>query len=163
MLKKIYKVLAILLIGFAGGVLAPWFLGWFGAVSVKLTGDAISIANTYIVFTTIIFVGVTVVLAVAGYVFTQQFSASKQSQETHLLDELKEKVKCDEGVGIALANAILENSDVKRHLQSTLRLKVDELLQARLADSKAAANQAEKEAATISDLASKLNGTGDKP
>ncbi|PPD18937.1 MAG: hypothetical protein CTY24_12095 [Methylobacter sp.] len=160
-LKKLYKVFAVLLAGFAGGAITPWGLGWLRSVQVSAPSDAISIANTYIVFTTIIFVGVTVILAIAGYVFTQQFSATKQSQESQLLDELKEKVKSDERIGIALANAILDNSDVKRHLDETLLSKVDELIQARLADSKAAANQATQEAGAIESLASQLKPNGE--
>lgn len=161
MLKKLYKVFAVLLAGFAGGSITPWVIGWLKSVQVATPSDAVSIANTYIVFTTTIFVGVTVILAIAGYVFTQQFSASKHSQENQLLDELKEKVKSDEHVGIALANAILDNPDVKRHLNETLLSKVDELLQARLGDSKAVASQAKKEAQAISGLASQVNANGE--
>lgn len=161
MLRKLYKVFAILLAGFAGGAISPWAVGWLKSVQVTSTSDAVSIANTYIVFTTIIFVGVTVILAIAGYVFTQQFSASKQSQESQLLDELKEKVKSDERVGIALAKAILENPDVLRHLETTLLSKLEELIQARLDDSNAVANQAAQETSAINKLAAQLKPNGE--
>lgn len=161
MLKKIYKVLAVLLAGFAGGAITPWVIGWLKSVQVATPSNAVSIANTYIVFTTVIFIGVTVVLAIAGYVFTQQFSASKQSLETQLLDGLKEKVKSDEHIGIALANAFLDNPDVKRHLDQTLVSKIIDLLQARLADSKDVAMQATKEADVINELTSQLNVGGE--
>jgi predicted PurR-regulated permease PerM len=160
MLKTIKHILVVLLVGFIGGAISFWFMGWLKAVQVPSPSDAISIANTYIVFTTIIFVGVTVILAIAGYVFTQQFSASKQSQETLLVEELKEKIKSDERVGTKLAQAILDNPDVQRHLEKILLSKLDELLQARLADSKAAAAQSTKEAEAINNLSSQLKVNG---
>jgi len=121
------------------------------------SADAVSIANTYIVFTTIIFVGVTVLLAVAGYVFTQHFSSTKSSQEREILDELKEKVKTDEQVGIKLTTKLLENPDVKRHLSRLLNLKVDEIIRARMVDAGAAAAAAARTAQTVEGLASQLN------
>jgi len=167
MFNKALKIFAVLLAGFAGGAMAPWVLGWFKAVVIGSPADAVSIANTYIVFTTIIFVGVTVILAVAGYVFTQQFSASKGSQEHQLLEELKEKIKSDEKLGIALANSILENSDVKRHLNDLLESKIGQILAARLEDAQATAEDMQasadlmkNEAKAIASLNSQLNGNG---
>jgi hypothetical protein len=168
-LKKIFRIFAFLLAGFAGGALTPWTLGWIKGIEAPSASDAVSIANTYIVFTTIIFVGVTVILAVAGYVFTQQFSATKGAQESEALNELKEKIKNDESIGIALANSILENSDVKRHLESLLKNKFQELIEAQLSDAKEDAQQKEARAVMAKDqvsaiqtLRSQLNGKGDK-
>lgn len=162
MLRKIYKLLGVLLIGFAGGALAPWTLGWIRSATVSTPGDAVSIANTYIVFTTIIFVGITVVLALAGYVLTQQFSATKQSQESQLIDELKDKVKNDEKVGIALANGILDNGDVKRHVDTLIHAKVDELLRAKLSECEQDAKTASRKVDAVTTMAAQLNGSGEK-
>lgn len=161
MFKKFLEVFAVLIIGFAGGSIAPWVIGWLKSTQVSTPSDAVSIANTYIVFTTIIFVGVTVILAITGYVFTQQFSATKQLQESQLLNELKDKVERDEVIGINLAKAILDNSDVKRYLNETLLSKVEELIRSRLADTKAVSNQLEKEAKAIENLSSQLKPNGE--
>ena len=128
MMKHAAKILASLLSGFAGGALVHWFMNWWQATNVS-PSDAVSIANTYIVFTTIIFVGITVVLAIAGYVLTQQLAANQETQEKQLIERLKEKLKTDEKIGIALAEAILDNPDVKMHLEEKLESKLNELKQ----------------------------------
>lgn len=125
------------------------------------SSDAVAIANTYIIFTTFIFIGVTVVLAVAGYVFTQQFSETKESQLRQLADELTKTSKVDEKLGVALINAILENSDVKRHIDNKLQEKLKELIQENMTQSKQVASQAKEEADTIASLASRMKGNGE--
>lgn len=167
MFNRLVKIFALLFAGFVGGAMSPWIIGWINRAKVEATGDAISIANTYIVFTTIIFVGVTVILAVAGYVFTQQFSASKGAQEREILDELKVKIKEDEKAGISLANAILENNDVRRHLEKKISEKVDELIRSTVdaqeqfaEEMQASAKSAQNGAEALRSLASQLNGNG---
>jgi len=149
MFKKIYKIFTVLLAGFAVWVITPWITSWLRSVQVSTLIDAVSIANIYIIFTTIIFVSVTVILAIAEYVFTQQFSATKRLQESQLIDELKEKIKNDKRVGIVLVNAILDSPDIIHYLDKHLLSKIGELIQASLADSKVAANQAIQEAGPI--------------
>jgi hypothetical protein len=128
-MKKIYKLLTMVLIAFAGGFFAFVFINWlYKPVTITSASDAISIANTFIVFTTIIFVGFTVVLGIAGYVFTQQFSASKEAHEDRVIDDLKTRLKDDEGLNIELIKAILENEAVKAHLTTTLESKVNQLV-----------------------------------
>lgn len=161
-MKKIFEILAVLIIGFAGGVIAPMVLGWLKSVTVAAP-DAISIANTYIVFTTIIFVGFTVVLGIAGYVFTQQFSAAKKAQEDQIIDELRSRLGGDEKLAISLLDTLLENSDVKAYFVDLLENKVDELIAERVSDSQAIAAEAANEAAAIGQLANQLkkNGKGE--
>ncbi|QBQ53070.1 hypothetical protein [Nitrosococcus wardiae] len=158
MLKKVCKIIAVLLAGFIGGAIAPWFLGWLKNATVQSPSNAIAIANTYIVFTTIIFVGITVVLAIAGYVFMQQFSASKESLEKQITEELQEKIQSDEGCGIKLANSILENPDVKRHLKIKLISKVEQLIQERIEDNQVTATKIDRTGAATKQLASQLKG-----
>lgn len=158
MLKKAYKSLAVILAGFAGGAISPWILGWINSINVHTPSDAVSIANTYIVFTTAIFIGVTVILAMAGYVFTQQFSAHKHSQESQLFDDLRGKLSTEEKIGISFVSSILDNSDVIRHVNGVLELKVDELIKSRIADSETAIKQASKEAEAAQRIGSQLVG-----
>ena len=129
MLKKAYKLLALTIVAFAGGFFAIIFINWLHKpVTIASVGDAVSIANTYIVFTTIIFVGFTVVLGIVGYVFTQQFSASKEAHEVRVIDDLKTRLKDDEILNLELIKAILENEAVKSHLTRTLESKVSEVV-----------------------------------
>lgn len=128
-MKKIYKLLTMVLIAFAGGFFAFVFINWlYKPVTIASASDAISIANTYIVFTTIIFVGFTVVLGIAGYVFTQQFSASKETNEIRVLDDLKIRLKDSESLSLSLIKMIMENEAVKAHVTDTLESKVDQLV-----------------------------------
>jgi hypothetical protein len=161
-MTKIFQILAVLIVGFTGGVIAPMVLGWLKSVTVTAP-DAISIANTYIVFTTLIFVGFTVVLGIAGYVFTQQFSAAKKAQEDQIIDDLRSRIGGDEKLAINLLDTILENPDAKTYFMSLLENKVDELITERVSDSQAVAAEAANEAAAIGKLATQLkkNGKGE--
>lgn len=161
MLKTIYKILAVFLVGFAGGAITPWALGWIKSATVTTPSDAVAIANTYIVFTTIIFVGVTVILAIVGYVFTQQFSATKESQLNQLTEELKSTAKTDEKLGITLIDAVLENSDVKQHIDNKLREKIKELILESKATTKQVLDKATEDAKAIESLTSQITGNGE--
>jgi hypothetical protein len=126
---------ALGLTSFAGGAMAIAFLSLIPGISPKPSlSDAISIANTYIVFTTIIFVGTTLLLALLGYVFTQQFSEHKETQTQHLLSDLKEKFREDSERAIDFVNVVLENRDVQRHIEEKFRAKLDELVNAKKVD-----------------------------
>ena len=157
-LRNIYRLLAVLSVGFAGGFMAPVFIGWFSKARIDLASDAISIANTYIVFTTIIFVGFTVVLGVAGYVFTQQFSSSKEAQTNHLIKELEERLRTDQGFGIAFIDKAMDNPDVIRHVSCKLEGKIKELLKEKSNNKKQAAAQAQNEADELEELVGQIEG-----
>jgi hypothetical protein len=153
---NIFKVFGFLLVGFSGGCIAPWFVSWLNKASAVSATDAVSIANTYIVFTTIIFVGFTVVLGVAGYFFTQQFAANKDAEQKEVFSQIKQKLKDDEKLGIDLLKSLLDNSDVKEHIEDVLNWKIDELIDSRASDSEALASQAAQDAASIRGLSSQL-------
>ena len=104
---RILKILVVVLCGFAGGSLSPWILGWIQSVPVATPANAYAIANTYIVFTTIIFVSITLLLAIAGYVVTQQFSAARVAHEMQIIDELREQLTTDNQLGMSLVTEML--------------------------------------------------------
>lgn len=157
-LHNIYKLLIVLFVGFAGGFISPAFSNLFGSVKIDQAADALSIANTYIVFTTIIFVGFTVVLGVAGYVFTQQFSASKESQVKHLINELEERLRTNQDFGIGFIEKAVDNPDVIRHISCKLEDKIKELLKEKSNNKKQAATQAKNEADNLEELAAQIEG-----
>lgn len=156
-MKRMYRILAVLLIGFAGGALSPWVLSWIMPVPISSPDDAISIANTFIVFTTIFFVGITVILAVAGYVFTEQFSATKETQEIKALNELKEKIRSTEQTSNDLLDALLANPDTKRHFENQIQSKIDLFITERLSDSQAFCDQANFENNAVQKIAEQLS------
>ena len=136
--------------------MSPWILGWIQSVSVQTPSDAYAIANTYIVFTTIIFVGITVLLAIAGYVITQQFSAAKIAHEIQIIDELKERLVTEEKLAITLVTAILENREVTQHVRRLLEQKVNEIVKERIVDNKTQLNKAQDENAALEGIAAQL-------
>lgn len=154
-LGRAYRILAILLIGLSGGAVAPWFVAWWRAADVS-TVDPIAIANTFIVFTTIIFVGITVIIAVVSYVVTAQLAATSEMQERQLLEKLKGRLVTDEKLGTSLATAILDNPDVQRFLEKRLEMKLNELVNARLTESRTQTD-------AFQDLARQLQNDGDQP
>lgn len=127
MLKKAYMALSFILIGFCGGATAPWVLGWFKSTVVPTPANAITIANTYIVFITVIFIGVTVVLAIVGYVFTQEFSTRKDMQVSQLFSDLKQLISTDEEKARKFVEAILENKASVSLIDDMLISKIKEL------------------------------------
>ena len=139
-LIRILKILVVVLCGFAGGSLSPWILGWIQSVPVATPANAYAIANTYIVFTTIIFVSITLLLAIAGYVVTQQFSAARVAHEMQIIDELREQLTTDNQLGMSL---------------------VTEMLGERLAASKSAQAKAQDESAVLEKLNKSLFGKGE--
>lgn len=127
MLKRAYVFLSFILIGFSGGAIAPWVLGWFKSTAVPTQANAITIANTYIVFITVIFIGVTVVLAIVGYVFTQEFSARKEMQVSQLFSDLKQLISTDEEKATKFVDAVLNNQASVNIIDNMLRIKIKEL------------------------------------
>jgi hypothetical protein len=155
-LRNIYRLLALLTVSFAGGILSVAFWGWFKGVSVGSPGDAVSIANTYIVFTTIIFVGFTVVLGVAGYVFTQQFSTTKEMQTGHLIKEVEDRLRDDADFGVSFIEKVMSNPDVIRHVDCMLAAKIMQLLKDRSNNKQKAAEQAQQESQELEALISQI-------
>lgn len=154
---NVSKIFALLLIGFLGGCIGFWFLSWFSSVRLTKDVDAVSIANTYIVFTTIIFVGVTVILAVAGYAFTQQFSETKENQINELKSVLKHKIKCNENdIATEILDILLEDPDVKRHLRTKIETKVSEIIDSKISDTKEKMRSAEVESEAIQALSASI-------
>lgn len=120
--------------GICGGLLSGAFTFaalnyFFSPGAVPTAADAIAIANTYIVFTTIIFVAITLFLTVAGLWFTQQFATSKELQIRHLISDIEAKLNDNtDDLGIKLVDKAFANSDVSRHVQSILETKLEQLL-----------------------------------
>jgi predicted PurR-regulated permease PerM len=146
-----------LLSSFIGGFVAFILLCYLTDFTTKIKlSDAISVANTYIVFTTIIFVGFSVLLAIAGFVFTQQFSISKENQTVYLLNELEKKLKENkDDFGTKFIDNCIKNPDVNRHVNDIFSAKIDQLIREK-------AENLSKEQSAANALAAKVKDNGDE-
>lgn len=125
------KSCLFILSGFCGGFLSWAFIAWLKPIWAQEGYDGVSIVNTYIVFTSFIFVAFTVFLAIAGFVFTQQFSYNREIHVSDAFDHIKKTVQKDDRVATSLVSAILESPDGKRFLKDMLESKVESLIQNR--------------------------------
>lgn len=126
--KTIITWVGSIALSYVGGYffLTSWTY-FYSPVSVP-ESDVLSIANTYIVFTTIIFVGFSVLLVVGGIFFSHQFSQSKEEQTVHLFNEMEQLLKENkDDFGNKFIDKALENIDVKRYLETKLNEKFEQL------------------------------------
>jgi len=141
--------------GFAAGLIAPLAVSWAHVLNVHIPHETVDIANTYIVFTTFIFVVVSVFLAIIGYIFAQQFAQAKRTHQQWLFEELAEKAKDDDMVATKMIDAILHNADAKRMLQSKISSAVEEAAKERFGSEGFDSSPEEREQSTR-ELASQL-------
>jgi predicted PurR-regulated permease PerM len=129
--KALFKVFAFLLgaavVGFAGGLLSYPLLDMVGCHYQKIS-DPVSIANTFIVFTTIIFVGFSVVLVIIGFIFTEHLSTTKETHLQSLANEFPEMFKKDPNLALELVKKILADDHVMDHIDDILNSKVSEII-----------------------------------
>lgn len=111
-ISTIKFVFITLLFGFCGGCLGFFFISWYYNTfsrTVPVPADAIAIANTYIVYTTFIFTGLAIFLAIATYYFSVQQAKSRKHLEHELLEKLLTQCKKDKKIGIELITQLIEN------------------------------------------------------
>ncbi|MEO7493470.1 MAG: hypothetical protein ABIT83_05875 [Massilia sp.] len=138
--------------GFLAGAVTFALLNYFPATAPGPgIPDAVSIANTYIVFTTLIFVAITLFLAVAGLWFTQQFATSKEMQTKQLIAEIEEQLLANKNdMGVELISKAFTNAEVSQHVKGILESKVKQLV-------KDISEHAKGEQAAAQTLSDKLN------
>nr|VFK20025.1 MAG: hypothetical protein BECKLPF1236A_GA0070988_102462 [Candidatus Kentron sp. LPFa]VFK34085.1 MAG: hypothetical protein BECKLPF1236C_GA0070990_102432 [Candidatus Kentron sp. LPFa] len=117
-------IIAAILAGFFGGMIVPWWLGWIPewCTDIESPSSPISIANTYIVFTTIIFVVAIAILVVIGFFSIRQFSVD-------IFNGILREIKSDKEKGNLLAQAIFENPSVNKQIIDNLERKIGDILQ----------------------------------
>lgn len=120
-IKKLLKYGSILFIGFVGGCLAPMFLSLFTATAPGTLDQAVSIANTYIVFTSIFFVGITVLLAIGGYVLSQQLATTRKQLETQAHEDLMKRIRYSETIATEIVKHLNQNGDFKNQITDSVK------------------------------------------
>lgn len=141
---KALKACFMLVLGFAGGFLSLVFVYWSKPLWATVAIDGVAIANTYIVFTTFLFVGFTVLLAVAGILFAQEFSRSKESHLLEALEHMCGGIHKDEKLSTKLVESILGSVEGRRFLEEKLESKIDELITQRSHTLRQSAEAAER-------------------
>lgn len=130
-MKRIARYFGSFVAGFMGGVLSHWFIGWLMSTPCKVSptpADVVATANTFIIFTTIIFTGVTVIVAIVGMAIAQRFAQSKELHERLIVDDLILKAKNDESLGRDIIKGIVENTEVTKYLDDVFLAKIHELV-----------------------------------
>lgn len=114
--------------------MAILFVSWKAPDRVPDMDSAISIANTYIVFTTFIFVAFTVLLTIVGYVLAQTFSTNAVAHHSDAIEKIKDCISNDDEKATQVLEALLSSPQVQGKLSKVIREKVIEELEARRAD-----------------------------
>lgn len=159
-------ILGIILIGAIGGIFGLVIANWWSEapLSGANVGDPVSIANTYIVFTTFIVAVAAIILTALGISLSGQIAKSKISQAQEAFDFLKESISTDETQGIDLIDSLLSNPEVRRYLNEKMKEEAEKQI-VRLAESKSnqadeitkAAESAQNQATAAADLKNRLN------
>lgn len=170
MVKKILKwlgrVIFIVFLGFIGGCLSPYVISkvqvLFGAPPVVNVSDTISIANTYIVFTTFIFTAIAIIVAVASYLFAQEAAKSRQIQEQTLFSDLIKSCTEKPELGRDLISKLLENENVIEHFEKRLNDKIDDILSKRCQLSQESERVSKEQTSALKGMIIKPDSQGDK-
>lgn len=159
MIKKLLKYGSILFIGFIGGCLSPMFLSLFTAIVPKTLDQAVSIANTYIVFTTIFFVGITVLLAIGGYVLSQQLATTRKQLETQAHEDLMKRIRYSETIATEIVKHLNQNGDFKNQITDSVKSIAQNVLSEAQQQSTVKAKVESQRAEKLKDI---LSGLGNK-
>lgn len=160
MLKTLKKTIAFVILSFMGGFLAVLFLSWKGKGVVPKIDQAIAIANTYIVFTTFIFVAFTVLLTIVGYVLAQTFSANAKAQHTDVVESVKECISRDDEKATQVLASLLSSPQVQAVLSRAIKDKIGEEIQARRADAQMTNSTSAVDLQTLDGMLEDQNGSG---
>jgi hypothetical protein len=126
--KSFLIIVAVIFSGFSGGLFSPFFVGWFRSSQLSGNTNAISVANTFIVFVTLIFIVVTVLVTIAAYIFSSQIVHSKLSMQMDFVEEIAEKLNQDDEMSLGLAEAILGNAVITERIADAMETKIPDLV-----------------------------------
>jgi hypothetical protein len=126
MVEMLTKISTLLISSFIGGFLS--FIIFFTGTdkTALVVDDAISISNTFIVFTTFLFVGFTIIITLFGFYLGQTYTKNKIDELKVLSKELLEYVKTNEDhISDNIINEILSSPDSERYIQEVAERQVE--------------------------------------
>lgn len=147
-----------LLGGFCGGIVGS--IVAFAAInrwSTPLTvasADSVSIANTYIVYTTFVIAAVAALLAIAGLIFTEHFSMEKDAHIENAFKALLAQLATDEEKAVKFVKELMKNPGVVQSVSDSVEEKLSEIVARRKAHAGQRANDARNEKDALDDLSS---------
>jgi len=145
-----------LLGGFLGGIVASVVA--FAAINhystpIKVAGaDAVSIANTYIVYTTFVIAAVAALLGIAGLIFTEHFSMEKDAHVENAFRALLAQLTTDEDKAVKFVKELMKNSEVVQSVNYSINEKINEIVAQRKAHAGQRENAARDEKNALHDL-----------
>lgn len=148
--------------GLIGGLLAFAAINYTGRLATVGVSDAVSIANTYIVYTTFVIAAVALLLTIAGLIFTQHFAIEKETHIAHAFSSMLDVVRADDEKAVMLVQHAMENPRVVEYVSEALSDKIHQEISAWKADADARARDANTDTnalnAMFSDLSAGKNG-----
>ncbi len=142
--------------GAMGGAGAFAAINHFSSITLLGTADPVSIANTYIVYTTFVIAAVALFLTGAGFIFTQHFAMEKQMHMAHAFESLLADLAAANGMGLLLAQTAMKNPEVVQCVEENIVQKLDEVIQLRRAEAGHRESQARIERETLDIFADDL-------
>jgi len=94
--------------GLIGGLFSFSAINYVGRIATVNATDAVSIANTYIVYTTFVIAAVALLLTVAGLIFTQHFAVEKEAHIAHAFSSVLEVVRSDDEKAVKFVQQAME-------------------------------------------------------
>lgn len=162
-MKMLLKILFFTVCAIVGGVVGTMVAPYFTDGQRVTPDQAVSVANTYIVFTTFIFVAFTVLLGIAGYIFMHLLTEHRKVQETQAIDDVKLRLKNDGKLCLDILQQILHNREVQRNIDSAIREQLERALNEERSDlvetSRTAADKLQRVVQISARLQAKPNGS----
>lgn len=125
-LKRIEYIIIATFCGGVSGVFVTAISIYFLCKNDALNHTEVAgVANTFIVFTTLIFIGITVILTSSGFIFMQQFSESKEKMHSVLVEEMKKSIRSGENTAVEFLTAALEHPDARKYMEAAIEEKIN--------------------------------------
>lgn len=128
------------------------FLSLFNKIEIGSLDQAVSIANTYIVFTTIFFVGITVLLSIGGYVISQQLAVNRKQLEKEANEQLLKRIRYSESIATEILDQVFNNSDFRNNLEKKVQNHVEQAVQYKIQQKQETTRSANAEVRALSEL-----------
>lgn len=96
--------------------------------------DVIAVANTYIVFTTFIFVLITIIVTGTGIWFSKWFGLSKDHEIRENMRELFECLESDSALSQKFVKSLFENNAISELLHKLVQARVEDEIRERNTD-----------------------------
>ena len=149
--------------GSIGGLIAFLSINYFSRLAVVAGPDAVSIANTYIVYTTFVIAAVALLLTIAGLIFTQHLAVQKEAHMAEAFSAFLTLVRSDNEKAGKLIEQIMDNPAVIDRLSELLSGKIEQEIAVWKAGADAKLLDAAQHAAAVNSLSKDLSESKSNP